>query len=475
MRRSAWPLIIAALSGGACGNSGPGAGSGAPFTTTVTPDKPLVSLTGGESSTLCADVNRFASKETFKADSCRIDAVIASGLAAFFLSTATDAELRAECSQTYSQCLSSAVDAGTGSASSVSNMACGTVPANCTATVAELGTCLNDETAQLHGIASAFPDCSSLTRADFQSDGGSMAPAPGEPASCLNFQAKCSGLSDATKAFVSQYCALVDPCCGAEGLGSQCQAQLFGVAAGATFDDGEATACLDALRQRQGSNFCGGLRALNDSLTSWAVIPACAEVFRAQGTAPLGGACRSDADCAPGTNGSAVCQSKTFVDDSAPFSQEVCIGTSGVPGDGPCVGTIARINGGTGTSGLPNPAAQGVFCLQSKGVICDEPTRRCVRARGANEPCSSFDECDGATTYCNFNDGKCEARLPTGATCAGMLEAECEGNDFCDAVSKKCVPAKVGGATCTLDTADQCVSGSCFNDRCLSALRPVCQ
>jgi hypothetical protein len=70
------------------------------------------------------------------------------------LSTATDAELQAACSQTSTICLTTTPNCPV------------PAPADCTATVGELTACANDVAAQTHLLASKVPACSGINRAD---------------------------------------------------------------------------------------------------------------------------------------------------------------------------------------------------------------------------------------------------------------------------------------------------------------------
>jgi hypothetical protein len=221
-----------------------GGGGGGTFTTSVPGDKPLGGLTGAEADQLCRDQNKFISESTYQMDMCRISAYLAAAFTATLSTTATDAELRTSCSDTYTQCLNPDPDGGAGAGGT-----CGAPPPSCTATVAELAACLNDEVAQYHALARQIPECGSLTRAGLvETDGGSTPGLTELPASCQTVQSKCGGPSDAATAFAAQYCALVDPCCAAAGLGSQCAGVVGGAAFSGPFDETAAAACLDALR-----------------------------------------------------------------------------------------------------------------------------------------------------------------------------------------------------------------------------------
>lgn len=453
-------LAVSGLLPGCGGGTGVG-----PFSTSVPGNKPLGSLTPAEADRLCQDRSKFISESTLEMDACRISAYITTRFQAESMTALTDAELRMSCTDEYGQCATP--DPGGGP------VTCDVPPAGCAATVSELVTCINDQTAQFRGIASQLPNCDAVTRAGLAATVDTT-----PPASCLAYLSKCAGIPDAANEFAAQYCALVDPCCTAAGVGSQCAGLLAGAAFEGPFDATAAAACLEALRQRQaGPDFCGGLAVVRNVYNSWAVAPECAAVFATHqiGSTPPGEVCTADSACAPGPNGGAVCVYDIFRGTSD-FSKKTCVQITATVSDGPCIGTGDATSGSfTGTADAP---AQGVFCDKSKGVICDDATHRCVPVHGLGEACQSTVECDDVTQYCNFAVGTptCAARLPIGATCVGMGFGECDGKGYCNDTTKQCTAPKAPGAVCTSSNSigPECLAGYCNNGICPSQLGQVC-
>lgn len=450
-------------------------GGGGTFTTTVAGDKPLGTLSGSEVARLCDDANKFLAASTSNTDACRIGALSLTNFVAMLSPTMTDTELQMTCSDSYSRCVNQTTSGGTApdAGSSTAGM-CSAPPANCTATVAELVACVNDSAAQYHKLATSGPDCAKIARASFSGSNGGAASIPtAAPASCQTYQSKCSGISDAAKAFTDEYCALIDPCCTAESLRSQCATYVTNEVMAGTYDDAGGTACLDALRLRQSSSdFCGGFAAGTGFTNQWAVVRECDSVFGTHGSIPPGDACTQDSDCASGPNGGAIC---TFTANAQAQFTQVCAQTTAKVSDGPCLGTIIANFGTEGVNSPPSPA-QGVFCEQKNGVFCDDTTHLCVPVHGIGGACTDILHCDNVTTYCNFNTNKCEARLPLRATCAGHLLSECDGTAYCNSTTMACTPAGGTGATCstTFTNPPDCLAGQCNNGTCPNPLTPVC-
>lgn len=86
--------------------------------------------------------------------------------------------------------------------------------------------------------------------------------------------AKCTGLSDDAAAFVTDYCALVEPCCLQEGVSAQCTLFTQQAAQQGPFDEAAGALCLAALRQRQaGASYCDGLAVISGGQAPPSFIP----------------------------------------------------------------------------------------------------------------------------------------------------------------------------------------------------------
>jgi len=167
------------ISGGGKGGGSAGGSSGSgPFTTSVPGNTPLTGLSGTQQTQLCKDFTTYADS-TLAPALCKLDGL----LAAAFTGGTTDADVQAACAAGYSACLTA--DGG-------STVMCNQngAPSTCTATVGDLTSCLNMQTAAFAQI----PSCSSLTVASLAGafgDGGSAT----EPAVCMQFDTggSCDG------------------------------------------------------------------------------------------------------------------------------------------------------------------------------------------------------------------------------------------------------------------------------------------
>lgn len=175
------------------GGSGPGGSSpgssgagGRPstasgdFSSGLSGDKQLGSLTDQEFAGLCQKLHDYVSTSSFleKAEefSCRI-----SGLFVATLSNAqTDAELQSSCKTAYNACLA---------APTTTTETCTKPDATCTATVAEYEACMSDSIEAFGEALKAVPACSELTLALLAMSGDDMMSQ--EPASCTALKAKC--------------------------------------------------------------------------------------------------------------------------------------------------------------------------------------------------------------------------------------------------------------------------------------------
>ncbi len=177
--------LCVACGGSSSGGSGPGSTE---FSSSLPGDKSLGSLSDSESAKLCSELESYygpngaVGKET-KEVGCRFSALF---LAAFSGAT-TDSALQAACKSGYDQCQAAPAQTDT--------TTCMKPAASCTATVAEMETCISDSTKALADLGSQFPECSKVTLASLQStmDPGTTPPASTDPPSCTAIEAKCPG------------------------------------------------------------------------------------------------------------------------------------------------------------------------------------------------------------------------------------------------------------------------------------------
>jgi len=467
-RALATAILTAAGLGLGCG----GGGGGGKFTTSVPGNTPLGGLTPAQVDQICRDVQSFESQPSVEMDQCRASAYATAALGASLAPTATDADLQEACATAYDACLHP--DGGpTGGAT------CSAPPATCAATVAELTACLNDQAAANREAATTRPACNAVTRAGLEGSSG-IGTIGSLPPSCQTYVTKCSGGGDdGAQAFATEYCALVDPCCAAAGLGSQCTGTLAGAALSLQFDAAAATACLDALHARQaGADFCGGLATVHPSWNNdSAVLPECAGVFKPYGgvvgSVGLGDACSDDTDCEAGPTGRSACVFDIFRAGASGGLNEICVGISGTPGDGPCIGTAGVMSG---FSGVADPPAAGVFCDRGQGLICSDTTHLCVAAPGLGDPCTGSIECEGAATYCDFNIAACATRHAAGQPCNDAFGV-CVDGTYCNRTTSQCTAQGGQGAACstTFQLPSDCKAGYCGSDGiCPSPLTPLC-
>jgi hypothetical protein len=269
-------------------------------------------------------------------------------------------------------------------------------------------------------------------------------------------------------AFVTEFCALLEPCCEAAGLsttGQSCQA-FASASTQAAYDPSAGAACLAAMQQEStGGTVCATLGG---------DIPQCSQLFApVQGSAQPGEPCEQSSDCASASDGGAACYAE-LVDGGS--STSVCIETvSGQAGDGPCIGT----QGGAGTTydwtsdaALPTRV---YVCSAANGTTCDASSGTCVAVATVGQPCAQDSDCV-TSAYCEPADGggQCAPRLANGASCAGAFSG-CLSTSTCDPSSMTCQPLLSPGSPCT--TAAQCASGDCANQVCVvesSGLLELC-
>jgi len=115
-------------------------------------------------------------------------------LSAALVDATTDAEARSACKAVYDDCRASTPTTPCFFLPCVRPTPLGTSEcarrdASCTATVAELETCVNDIPKSKEALLDVLVTCESLTLADLPSD--EMLPEPEMPASCQMLNAKC--------------------------------------------------------------------------------------------------------------------------------------------------------------------------------------------------------------------------------------------------------------------------------------------
>jgi hypothetical protein len=186
-------VLAIAIVGIGCGSSGSGSKGGGNFSTSVPGNKSIASLTPSEQAQLCHDAEQW-SQTSLQPSLCKTSAVLTAAFGAAVDSSVSDAQIQMSCTQAYNECLTSGQSPDAGATSSCQM---GLSDPTCTATVAEMTACLNDESAALAQETSALPSCGSLTRASLNTATGSDsdAGAADEPASCKIVNMKCPSFS----------------------------------------------------------------------------------------------------------------------------------------------------------------------------------------------------------------------------------------------------------------------------------------
>lgn len=178
---------VGGSTGGGIGGSGGGSGNvdagGGTAVTTIMGSKTLGSLTATQATQLCNDTSAYFGRNITKGQACKFGALTFSVSS----SAPTDADLRAGCTNTETDCNQS--DASTGIA-----IMCGSIPTSCTATVAQYSTCVVDQSALYKTNLAGLPACSVLTRADFDKITMSL-PNASPPASCDALMSACPDLA----------------------------------------------------------------------------------------------------------------------------------------------------------------------------------------------------------------------------------------------------------------------------------------
>jgi hypothetical protein len=183
-------VAVVAMLGAGCGGGG---GGGPTFSTSVPSGSAVNTLTPAQLTQLCNDIASFTSKELPSTSSCQAATVAVVAQQAASNSGLSDAELQLLCVNEMSVvCSVLAEDAGVAGSPDGGASSCGS-GANCTATVGQITTCLNDRGAATARYESMFPACSAVTRAKLAAinfDAGIA-----EPASCTALQSTCPSFS----------------------------------------------------------------------------------------------------------------------------------------------------------------------------------------------------------------------------------------------------------------------------------------
>ncbi len=218
--------------------------------------------------------------------------------------------------------------------------------------------------------------------------------------------------------YARSVCAVLGPCCVANGLSFDRDACLRGgagyvssgveraVAAGAVLDAEAADACITGAARLT--------KSCRPISSDPAVAAACGRAY--VGRKQPGAACGADSECADRAPGHGSCQ-------------------MGASGDGGPAGFCVVRSG---------PAAAGDGCLAP-----------------AEGPFGVAD-CDATPgLYCNVLSGKCATKQAVGDACGLLLP--CAEGAFCDDAGH-CAPTLAAGSACATSAA--CASGLCLRGRC---------
>ena len=180
--RMVWMVTACGLLG-SCGGDDGGA---APFQSGVDGNKSLGSLSDSEADKLCKAGEAWAenlfSDAELKSLSCKLGAFVG----AAFSGAKTDAELRSTCTMLYDECQKQPAEPPS---SMPEPSMCEKFPTNCTATVAELETCLSDFGTAYKSAFQSVPGCDSISASSMTSEPRETE----EPASCKALEMKCPG------------------------------------------------------------------------------------------------------------------------------------------------------------------------------------------------------------------------------------------------------------------------------------------
>jgi hypothetical protein len=205
-------------------------------------------------------------------------------------------------------------------------------------------------------------------------------------------------------------------------------------------------------------------------------------------------ACASDADC--GTTAycdknSSKCTGKKSNGTACAVGNECTSGAcvEGVCCNTACSGTClsclsAKTGGASGTCAFITAGMPDARCTAADKSTCGQDGN--CNGAGQCEKWSSSTVCAAATCsggnylaartcsngICNpaaqtaCGGAVCDAASGCRTTCA--TAADCTGNNYCDASTKKCTPLKANGGSCGTD-GTQCMSGLCVDGVCCNA------
>jgi hypothetical protein len=183
--------LVAAAVFPACSSSSSNNGSSGSFSSGLPKDASLGGLSAADQKTLCDSLQSYTSSLPANNSACKL-AGIAQAAVSQFGGAKSDADLQKACSDAETACKNRPTpkfDAGT------TTSTCKPLPANCTATVGELETCITDGTAASSKAFASIPECSALTASFFKpSDGGGLGGLGTTPPSCQPVNQKCPGL-----------------------------------------------------------------------------------------------------------------------------------------------------------------------------------------------------------------------------------------------------------------------------------------
>lgn len=246
----------------------------------------------------------------------------------------------------------------------------------------------------------------------------------------------------AKSAFLDDYCAIVEGCCGRAFNRARdipgCKARATALDPKMLADAAARADCLTQLRAAApAADFCSDFGNIDQ--------PACPGTSRKAltGSKKVGDACAETAECAPSFEGIVACEG-------------VCqLTRRGKEGDGPCVATIeatleTRLEGDA-------PGPEVFECFVRDGLVCDPGSTKCMRPIALGGACASSASCE-RVAYCDAGTKKCATRKANGSSCQ---EGQCQGR----CVEGFCAPASPEGGDCADRTMCEgslaCVDGTC--------------